>query len=236
VTDQQPIAPAAVAGLPSDPITAMAGLLTGHGLTVHSTGREDSRLKVTGARSASCEVTVDEDGYLTCEISALRRNPASSGISTAGMASIVALMLAVPAASPQQYSHLHRAVTPAGAVGREMEARGMTVTMDVFEDHQAYSVSAVVVITSPAHPGRGTVHLDNNGFIYWETDTSQTTGGPPRTGRHRRRQVPRRDLAQPRDIGGEMSEMVVTVHNASQLQGGPATGGHSSPGGRPSQQ
>jgi hypothetical protein len=143
-------------------------------LTVRTTGCEDSRrLKVIGTGKAACDVSVADDCYLTCEYIAQRNRK----ISAADMARIVARMLGADCASPQQYAHLHRGVTPAGAVGREMKARGMAVTMNVVEDEEIYSVFADLVITNPAKPERGKVRIEDHGWVYWECYSDEIAGG-----------------------------------------------------------
>src|ERR1700722_13293667 len=145
-------------------IRVIAEGLTKRGLTVRTTGCVDSRLlKVTGPRNAACDVIVAEDYYFTCEYTPDRNREADP----AGIVRIVARMLGMNDISPRQYAPPHRGITPLGAVGREMKARGMTVTLDVMEDDETYSVFAAVVITNPAHPERGKVHLEN-GWVYWE--------------------------------------------------------------------
>ena len=108
---------------------AIANRLREGGLTVRTTGRDDSRLlKVTGGGIASCDVVVDDD-YFTCEYT-LRR---SRGNDPANVARVVACMLGAEYTDPRQYTFLHMGVTPIGAVGREMKARGMTVRMSVIQ-------------------------------------------------------------------------------------------------------
>jgi hypothetical protein len=148
--------------------------LTKRGLTVSTTGCDDSRLlKVTGTGNAACDVIVDEDYYFTCEYTPGRNRQASP----ADTARVVARMLGTDYTSPQQYAHLHQGVTPPSAVGREMKARGMTVTLDVMADEETYSAFVAIVITNPAHPERGTVHLEK-GWVCWECHGDQIAGGP----------------------------------------------------------
>ena len=157
------------------PVRAMTERLTERGLTVRTTACEDSRLlKVTRARKAACDVIVANDQYFTCEYTAKRNrrtNPAD-------LARIVARMLGTDYTSPQQHAHLHRGVTLAGAVGRDLKARGMTVTLTVAEDDETYTVYAGIVITSPARPERGKVVLDDSGWTYWECHGDDIPGGP----------------------------------------------------------
>jgi hypothetical protein len=161
--------------MPDESMRVIAEGLTKRGLTVSTTGCEDSRLlKITGTGNAACDVTVDEDNYFTCEYTLDRRNRRTSPADTAR---VVARMLGTDYTSPQHYAHLHQGVTPVGAVGREMKARGMTVTLDVMPDEETYSAFVAIAITSPAHPERGTVHLEKN-WVCWECNGDEITGGP----------------------------------------------------------
>ena len=165
-----------VTTLTRKPVHAMTERLTGRGLTVRTTACEDSRLlKVTRARKAACDVIVANDQYFTCEYTAKRNRRRSS---PADLARIVARMLGTDYTSPHQYAHLHRGVTLAGAVGRDLKARGMTVTLTVAEDDETYTVYAGIVITSPARPERGKVVLDDSGWIYWECHGDDIPAGP----------------------------------------------------------
>jgi hypothetical protein len=161
--------------LTGGPVRAMTERLTERGLSVRTTACEDSRLlKVARAGKAACEVIVADDRYFTCEYAA-KRNRRSN---PADLARIVARMLGTDYTSPQRYAHLHRGVTPAGAVGRDLKARGMTVTLSVTEDDETYTVFPGIVITSPAQPERGKVVLDDSGWVYWECYGDDIPGGP----------------------------------------------------------
>jgi hypothetical protein len=161
--------------MPDESMRIIAEGLAKRGLTVRTTRCEDSRLlKVTGTGKAACDVTVADDCGFTCEYIA-RRSRRSSPADTAR---VVARMLGTDYANPQQYAHLHRGVTSAGAIGREMKARGMTVAMNVIEDEEIYDVIADVVITNPVQPERGEVHVGNDDWVYWECYGDEIADGP----------------------------------------------------------
>jgi hypothetical protein len=161
--------------IPEESMRVIAEGLIKRGLTVSITGCEDSRrLKVTGTGNAACDVIVDEDYYFTCEYLPGRRDRQASPADTAR---VVARMLGTDYTCPQQYVHLHQGIPLPGAVGREMKARGMTVTLDVMPDEETYSAFVAIVITNPACPERGTVHLEKN-WVCWECYDGEITGGP----------------------------------------------------------
>jgi hypothetical protein len=161
--------------MPDEPMRAIAAGLTKHGLTVRTTGCDDSKvLTVTSPGNAACEVTAGEDCYFACEYTPGRHRTTSP----ASTARAVARMLGTGYTSPQQHAHLHQQATPASAVGRDMKARGMTVTLSVIEDDENYTVFADVIITNPARRERGTVRIEDNGSVYWECYGDEIPGGP----------------------------------------------------------
>jgi hypothetical protein len=157
------------------PVHAIAERLTERGLTVRARDSYDGRpLTVTSTRKAACDVLYSDDCYFTCEYTSRRRRR-TSPVDTAR---IVARMLGADYTSPGQYAHLHRGVTPAGAVGREMRARGLTVILNVLEDDEIFSVVASLAISNPKLRGRGEVHLEDNYWVYWECYGDEIAGGP----------------------------------------------------------
>lgn len=160
---------------PDESVRVIAEGLTKRGLTVRTTTCDDSRLlKVTGTGNAACDVTVAEDYYFACEYTPGRNR----GTSPADTARVVARMLGTDYTSPQQYARLREGVTQAGAVGRDMKARGMTVTLSVIEDDESYNVFADVVITNPVQRERGKVRVDSDDRVYWECYSDEIAGGP----------------------------------------------------------
>jgi hypothetical protein len=152
----------------------MAERLTKRGLTVRTKAYDDSQLlKVADAGTAACEVTVADDHYFACDYTP-RPNPTTS---PARVARTVARMLSTDYTSPQRYAHLHHGVTLAGAVGRDLKARGMTVTLSITQDDETFTVFAGITITNPAHPERGTVLLEDSGWLYWECHGDDIPGG-----------------------------------------------------------
>jgi hypothetical protein len=161
--------------MPDESLRVIAEGLTQRGLTVRTTGCDDTKLlKVTGPGNAACEVLLAEDCYFACEYTPGRHHTTSP----ASTARAVARMLGTDYTSPRQYAHLHEGVTPAGAVGRDMKARGLTVTLSVIEDDDTYTVFADVIITNPAHRERGKVRVEDNDSVYWECYGDEIPGGP----------------------------------------------------------
>lgn len=55
-----------------------------------------------------------------------------------------------------------------GAVGREMQARGLVVTLNTYEDQVFFDSCAEIEITNPARPERGLVFVGGDGIVQWE--------------------------------------------------------------------
>lgn len=60
-----------------------------------------------------------------------------------------------------------RALTLKGAVGRALQARGMNVTMAVYQDSQAFEVAAEIIAVCPDLPECGQVRVTDDGYITW---------------------------------------------------------------------
>lgn len=160
---------------PGAPMREVAQRLTSYGLNVVLPEDKDSRrLAVTGSAGMSCDVHIDDEDYGEfCEYLSLESYHAQP----AQVCMTVARMLGLAYADPTRYTDLHRGVTLAGAVGREMQARGLKVVLDVFEDDEEFRVSAEVVISRRANPEYGEVHISDDGGLYWVSYPSDLPGG-----------------------------------------------------------
>jgi hypothetical protein len=154
-------------------MNAFAERLASHGLKVTFPDRPEShRLKISATNGVRCEVIVDDDGA-ACECSV---TPARN-TTPARIAPLVAQMLGAGYTDPERYAVLHRGVPLAGAVACEMTTRGLCAKMDVIEDHKSFQVFADVIISNPASPERGKVHIGDDGWIYWECYGGEIPGG-----------------------------------------------------------
>jgi hypothetical protein len=153
---------------------AVAERLSRHGLDVRFPQRAEScTLNVISAGNIRCDVIVDDEAGAAgeCNIAPTK------GITPARISPLVACMLGIEYTDPGRYAALRRGVPLAGAVARDMVARGLHAAMDVIEDHESYQVFADVIISNPARPGRGKVHIGDDGWVYWECDRDEFPGG-----------------------------------------------------------
>lgn len=160
-----------------DPATVFSALsekLAAQGPKITGSLHPASQLvKVTGHAGAYCEVITADGQDVRCEYFP----PREGHTRPYHMARAVACMLGTDYTGPAQYASLHREVTMASGVGREMKARGLAVDMDVIEDHEIYRVFADVVITNPEKPERGTVHIGDDGWTCWQCHAGELAGG-----------------------------------------------------------
>src|SRR5580658_1141878 len=145
---------------------AIADALTGHGHDVRVPGQEGSSfLQVTNIRGARCELTVYASGAFDWEY--LCHNlgrPAPAAL--AAMALRILTGDAAPAASAPAAGD--RCLSFKGQAGRALAGQGMCVRLDVLdEDEQHFEIYAEISVTSPAHPGRGTVRITDDGLLCW---------------------------------------------------------------------
>lgn len=147
-------------------IRAMAGLLTERGFDVRRPDRAIGYcLTVANAKRARCQIDVDDNDRLGWEyISCSREAAEPSEISDV----VLGILCGDSPGSDESYDHLHRGVTLKGAVGREMQARGLDVKLNTYEDETFFEAVADIEITNPARPERGFVFVADDGIVQWE--------------------------------------------------------------------
>jgi hypothetical protein len=64
----------------------------------------------------------------------------------------------------------YRAFPRKGAVGRCLQDRGLTVTLQISEDEESFEATTEIEVTSPARPWLGRVRLADDGYLDWECD------------------------------------------------------------------
>jgi hypothetical protein len=135
-------------------------------------------LKITNARGMFCELSIGDEGSVTWEC-----RPFSGGatrpVAIAGMA-LAALgsepRADVPGASPALFPGL----TLKGAAGWALREHGMQVVLRVLDcDDARCEVYAEIEVTNPVRRDRGTVHVDDDGLVLWESHLSHPASGTP---------------------------------------------------------
>ncbi len=152
---------------PGAAMRAVAGKLAAQGFDVRGPEWEDGRrLRITNLPGTTCEVTVEDSGFVTSEY--LRA--ASKGADPDRLTALVMHLLTEGRAYPPgQGTGTRNARTRLQSVaGRELEANGLTVDLEVYPDHVSFEVGADIVVTSPAHPERGRVRIGDEPGLAWE--------------------------------------------------------------------
>jgi hypothetical protein len=139
-------------------------------------GPESRCLTVTNLPGTTCDVTVEDSGAITWDYWRSVRMGADPG-------RVAALALRLLTDDGADLPPASAALMPAGCslpgiVGRELEAAGMDVHLDVFADQICFEVTAEVVVVNPARPERGRIRVGDEAGLVWETDR----GGADRTG------------------------------------------------------
>jgi hypothetical protein len=142
----------------------VAEMLTTSGVDIRMPKYADGRrLNIVNAQRARSEITVEE-GYVLWDYwpwSGPHTDPAD----------ITGLVVHLVGAGQQ------RTVAPVGSqwhlklksiVGRDLDARGLHVALEVFEDFVAYDVAADISVTNPGRPERGRVCVSDEGSVMWE--------------------------------------------------------------------
>lgn len=158
------------AGGDSSPGAAMrvvAGKLAAQGFDVRGPEWEDGRrLQIINLPGITCEVTAGDSGLTTWEY--LRA--ASKGADPGRLTALVMHLLTEGRAYPPGQDGGAGTVRTGlqSAAGRGLEANGLTVDLEIYPDHHSFEVASEIVVTSPAHPGRGRVFISNEPGLAWE--------------------------------------------------------------------
>ena len=154
-------------GRPGAAMRAVAGQLAAHGFGVSGPDRDEGRrLTITNLPGTTCEITVEDNGFVTWEY----WRGASKGADPDRLAGLAMhLLTAGRGGLPRQGTGTRNVRTGLQAIiGRELEANGLTVDLEVYADHVSFEVAAEIVVTNPAHPGRGRVRIGDEPGLTWE--------------------------------------------------------------------
>jgi hypothetical protein len=160
---------------PGSAIGVVAAKFAERGLDVRVPGEQQNyAVTIFESGNTHCRVEVEDDaGVLVAYFMPIRE--AAPG-DIAGM--VRRFLSAGDDFPPGLAGRLYRDATLKGAVGREMNALGLKVCLDVIEDHDYYSVTAEVVVGNPVKPERGEVRLSDDTWFQWECCYDALSGGP----------------------------------------------------------
>ena len=111
----------------------------------------------------------------------------------ATLTAIITHILKAPhAAGTSPDADAYRAFPLKGIVGRCLQDRGLTVTLQVSEDLESFEATTDIEVTSPARPWLGLIRLSDNGHLEWDCDYRTAFHGDPGTLDRRDRPHPAR--------------------------------------------
>jgi hypothetical protein len=170
--------PADPPGHPADrALLALADQLTAAGYHTSSPAwNGQAYLKITNARHALSEITIDPSGDVTWECRATH-----PGRTIPAQLTVVILALLDPAANPHAAAVEQRTdLAPFSLAGRALAARGLDVTLEVLDISQTdYTTYTELRITNPARPERGSASIADDGTTWWECTTRQRANSQP---------------------------------------------------------
>jgi hypothetical protein len=154
-------------GGPGTALRVVAAKLAAHGFDVRGPEWAEGRcLTVINLPGTTCEVTFEDHGFVAWEY----WRGASKGADPDRVAARVVRLLTDDGADLPRSGTAARNLRAGlqGIVGRELEAKGLAVGLDVYADHVAFEVAAELVVTNPAHPERGQVRVGDEASLLWE--------------------------------------------------------------------
>ena len=156
------------------PAQALARRLAAAGLGVEvSHHRDTCQLTVLGVTSGKSFVALDTSGQ-----GRWYYEPAAGPFtSPALLAAIITHVLGAPQ-GPASLAAYH-ALPLKGQVGRSLQDRGLTVTLQVSEDLDSFEATTDIEVTSPARPWLGTVTLSDDAALDWRCDWRAAFRGNP---------------------------------------------------------
>ena len=158
----------AAAGSRTEPAQVITRRLAAAGLAVHATRQQDQHelviLNIPGALSC---LTLTGTGCAQWHYEPAT-GPATSAVT---LTEIIEHILGAPrAAGRAPGPDAYRAFPLKGTVGRCLQDRGLTVTLQVSEDLESFEATTDIEVTSPAQPRLGTVRLSDDGHLEWDCD------------------------------------------------------------------
>jgi hypothetical protein len=150
-------------------MTMVADGLTARGFHIRYPEWADGRrLTVSGLEGVRCAVTIGDAACVQWECSPW----ASDGADPVQIADLATSLLTGRGGGyPRQGDgYAREGITLKGIVGRELAARGLDVSLEVYEDTDFYDVRAAIVAVNPGTREDASVRVDDDGSITWECD------------------------------------------------------------------
>jgi hypothetical protein len=155
-------------GTPSGLIRLVADGLTGNDFKVGPPERDDEHCLSIDIPAGHCALTVEDWGSVV-----LDWDPAAgSAVDPLELADLAsALLTGRPGPGRWEGNSSDRPnLTLKGRVGRELQARGLHVELEVYPDDEIFEAGTVIVASAPSTCLDAEVRLDDYGRLGWERD------------------------------------------------------------------
>jgi hypothetical protein len=127
---------------------------------------DDRRVSV-GRWGGRCDLVVNDYGIVEWGCRPWASDEPDPGLT----ADIATFLLAGKADGPSRDGvDQSRGMTFKGIVGSELRARGFDVSLEVYEDNVMLEVLAEILVKNPAVRTDATIHVSDEGEIFWECD------------------------------------------------------------------
>lgn len=189
---------------PDELLHLIADGLTAAGLLVRLPDRDEDCQLAIGCARGQCTLTAGAHGLVAWKYSPLPGTTADprliAGLAVtllSGQASDVPRQLDAPEGEPS--------LTLKGIVGRELNARGLNVALEVYEDHERFDVQSSIVVINPAAAHPATVQVGDDGSVAWSCDYWEVPVTPGRDSEDRVLAV------SPADVAGDVVATVTAA-------------------------
>jgi hypothetical protein len=148
--------------------------LAGKGYEVGLPEFDDERRLSVASPVARCALTVEDSGAVVCDW----KPAAGSAIDPLALADLTSALLTGQAGRAGQArwesDDADRAdLTLKGRVGRELQARGLRVGLEVYPDELAFEAHTAIVASAPDDDEDAEVRVTDDGRLSWERDYAQ---------------------------------------------------------------
>jgi hypothetical protein len=174
---------AEIAGEPGELMHLVANGLSGNGFDVGLPGAEGGRRLSIACPVARCALTVEDWGSVVWEWGPV----AGSAVDPLDLADVASALLTGRAGLSRWEGDCggRADLTLKGRVGRELQARGLQVGLEVYPDELSFEAHAAIVASAPGAGQVAEVRVTDDGWLSWERDCAAEQAamypGPNRT-------------------------------------------------------
>ena len=153
---------------PGELMRLVADGLTGEGLAVELPDCAGGRRLGICGQHGRCALSVDDTGNVEWEC----RPAKGAAADPHEVADLVAVLLTGRAGDRPHQADGRKwsGLTLKGAVGRELQARGLTVALEVCPDELCFEAVTELVVTDPEADANGEVFVSDDGGVAWYRD------------------------------------------------------------------